>query len=135
MFQCYPLGGKHTQQIVKACVMHAYSGNIRSYVCGKVDTPQARIPPKLLIKEGQSKPTNCAFQKSVFQIFAFFKTLNFQKLALKNQLVSTLKILSFNFAFEAFVLFVGPSAPLVPRYPGTLVPLGLGPLGFSNGPF
>ena len=50
-------------------------------------------------------------------------------------MVSTLKMSSFKFAFETFVLLVGPSAPLVPRYPGTLVHLGLGPLAFSNGPF
>ena len=42
-----PDGWENTQQIAKACIMHAYSGNVRSYVCTKVDTPQARPPPKL----------------------------------------------------------------------------------------
>ena len=40
-------GWENTKQIVKACGMHAYSGNVRSYVCAKVDTPQARTLPTI----------------------------------------------------------------------------------------
>ena len=47
-----PAGWENTKQIVKACVMHAYSGNVRSYVCAKVDTPQARTSPIITNSNG-----------------------------------------------------------------------------------
>ena len=42
-----PAGWENTNQIVKACVTHAYSGNVRSYVCAKLGTPQARTSPTI----------------------------------------------------------------------------------------
>ena len=34
-----------THIIKQSCVMHAYTGNIRTYICGKVEQSQACIPP------------------------------------------------------------------------------------------